>query len=85
MVHVICKNKKGKETPKLYFSTDLLLEALDYYTCRFQIELLNWDTKQHTALNDCQVRSNNKLHFHFDAALTRVNVAKIQHRLSLPK
>jgi len=88
LVHVIYKNKKGKQTPKLYFSTDLSLEALDildYYTCRFQIEFLYRDAKQHTGLNDGQARSENKLHFHFNAALTGINIAKVQHWLSLPK
>jgi hypothetical protein len=88
LVHVIYKNKKGKETPKLYFSTDLSLGALDildYYTCRFQIEFLYRDAKQHTGLNDCQARSENKLHFHFNAALTGINIAKVEHWLSLPK
>ncbi len=88
LVHVIYQNKKGKETPKLYFSTDLSLEALeilDYYTCRFQIEFLYRDAKQHTGLNDCQARSENKLHFHFNAALTGINIAKMQHWLCLPK
>ena len=88
LVHVIYQNKKGKNTPKLYFSTDLSLGALDildYYTCRFQIEFLYRDAKQHTGLNDCQARSENKLHFHFNAALTGINIAKMQHWLSLPK
>jgi hypothetical protein len=88
LVHVIYQNKKGKEIPKLYFSTDLSLDALeilDYYTCRFQIEFLYRDAKQHTGLNDCQARSENKLHFHFNAALTGINIAKMQHWLCLPK
>jgi len=58
---------------------------LDYYTSRFQIEFLYRDAKQHTGLNDSQARSENKLHFHFNAALTVINIAKMQHRLSLPK
>lgn len=88
LVHVIYKNKKGKEIYKLYFSTDLSLEALeilDYYTTRFQIEFLYRDAKQFTGLNDCQARSENKLHFHFNAALTGVNIAKVEHWLSIPK
>ena len=88
LVHIIYKNKKGKQIPKLYFSTDLSLEALeilDFYTCRFQIEFLYRDAKQHTGLNDCQARSENKLHFHFNSALTGINIAKVEHWLSLPK
>ncbi len=87
LVHVIYKNKKGKETYKLYFSTDLSLEALeilDYYRTRFQIEFIYRDTKQYTGLNDCQARSENKLNFHFNASLTAVNIAKVEHWLSIP-
>lgn len=88
LVHVIYKNKKGKEIYKLYFSTDLslgTLEILDYYRTRFQIEFLYRDSKQHTGLNDSQARSENKLHFHFNAALTTINIAKVEHWLSIPK
>ena len=88
LVHVIYKNKKGKEIYKLYFSTDLslgALEILDYYRTRFQIEFLYRDSKQHTGLNDCQARSENKLHFHFNASLTAINIAKVEHWLSKPK
>ena len=88
LVHVTYKNKKGKEKTKLYFSTDLTLGALDildYYKCRFQIEFLYRDAKQHLGLNDCQARSENKLHFHFNTALTGINIAKIEHWLSKPK
>ncbi|MCK5632321.1 transposase [bacterium] len=88
LVHVIYKSKKGKEIYKLYFSTDLslgALEILDYYRTRFQIEFLYRDAKQHTGLNDCQARSENKLNFHFNASLTAINIAKIEHWLSIPK
>lgn len=88
LVHVIYKNKNGKEIYKLYFSTDLslgALEILDYYKTRFQIEFLYRDAKQHTGLNDCQARSENKLNFHFNASLTAINIAKIEHWLSVPK
>jgi len=40
---------------------------------------------QHTGLNDCQARSENKLHFHFNSALTGINIAKVEHWLSLSK
>ncbi len=88
LVHVIYKNKKGKEIYKLYFSTDIslaALEILDYYRTRFQIEFLYRDSKQHTGLNDCQARCENKLHFHFNASLTAINIAKIEHWVSIPK
>ena len=88
LVHVLYSNGKGKQTHKLYFSTDIKLEALDilkYYRSRFQIEFLYRDGKQHTGLNDCQARSKNKLDFHFNASLTAINIAKIVHWLSIPK
>ena len=72
--------KEGKETArKLYFSTDLNLAGeniVRYYQSRFKIEFLYRDAKQFTGLNDCQARSENKLDFHFNAALTAVNLAK---------
>jgi hypothetical protein len=74
-------NKSGKETArKLYFSTDLKMDGIkivSYYRSRFQIEFLYRDAKQHCGLEDCQARSKNKLHFHFNAALTTVNLAKL--------
>jgi len=75
-------NKDGKEaTRKMYFSTDLEMDGVklvSYYRSRFQIEFLYRDAKQHCGLEDCQARSQNKLNFHFNAALTAVNLAKIQ-------
>jgi len=75
-------NKEGKEvTRKMYFSTDSELDGVkivSYYRSRFQIEFLYRDAKQHCGLEDCQARSQNKLNFHFNAALTVVNLAKIQ-------
>jgi len=73
--------KNGKEVArKLYFSTDLKMDGMkivSYYRSRFQIEFLYRDAKQHCGLEDCQARSKNKLNFHFNAALTVVNLAKI--------
>lgn len=72
--------KDGKEVArKLYFSTDLEQEGVRvvrYYRSRFQIEFLYRDAKQFTGLTSCQGRSENKLDFHFNAALTAVNLAK---------
>jgi hypothetical protein len=74
--------KDGKEiTRKIYFSTHLDLSGdkiFSYYCSRFQIEFLYRDAKQHCGLNNCQGRSENKLNFHFNAALTAVNLAKIE-------
>lgn len=75
---------QGKITNRyaLYFSTDLELspqKIYQYYRARFQIELLFRDAKQHTGLTHCQARSENKIHFHTNMALTTVGVAKIAH------
>jgi hypothetical protein len=73
--------KNGKEVArKLYFSTDLKMTGMkivSYYRSRFQIEFLYRDAKQHCGLEHCQARSKNKLNFHFNAALTSVNLAKM--------
>ena len=75
--------KNGKEAiRKLYFSTDLNLTAsqvFKYYRSRFRIEFIYRDAKQYTGLCHCQGRSAEKLDFHWNAALTTVNLAKIQH------
>ena len=80
---------KGKaESYLLFFSTQLdadAMEILKIYKTRFQIEFLYRDAKQFTGLNDCQARSENKLHFHFNASLTAVNLAKVEYHLSVPK
>lgn len=88
LVHTLYRNERNKQVHKLYFSTDLELEAMDilnFYQSRFQIEFLYRDGKQHTGLNDCQARSENKLDFHFNASLTSINLAKVAHWLSIPK
>ena len=88
LVHVTYHNTKGRETCKLYFSTDVSMPASDillYYRSRFQIEFLYRDGKQFTGLNDSQARSENKLHFQFNASLTAIDIARVVHWLSLPK
>jgi len=88
LVHVIYTSKNGKQVYKLYFSTDTKqepLEVVKYYRSRFQIEFLYRDAKQHTGLNHCQARSQNKLDFHFNASLTSVNLAKVTSWLNVPK
>ena len=85
---IVYTKKKEKWSHKLYFCTDLDLSGksvLDYYRTRFQIEFTYRDGKQFTGLNDCQARSENKLHFHFNASLTAVNLAKVAHWISIPK
>lgn len=60
LVHVTYHNAKGKETCKLYFSTDVSMTATDimiYYRSRFQIEFFYRYGKQFTGLNDSQKRN----------------------------
>jgi hypothetical protein len=88
LVHVTYPGNKEKLTRKLYFSTDTqmgALEILDGYQSRFQIEFLYRDGKQHTGLTGSQARSKNKLNFQFNAALTAINIARVEHWLSQPK
>lgn len=85
---IVYTYKKGKCNYKLYFSTDLKLEAklvLKYYQTRFQIEFVFRDAKQHTGMNHCQARNAKKLHFHWNIALTAINLAKITHWLPISK
>ena len=89
-IKLVYEQPKAEKTKSylLFFSTDLKLDALEilqYYKNRFQIEFLYRDGKQHTGLNDCQARSENKLYFHFNASLTAINLAKVEHWLSTPK
>ena len=52
--------------------------VLGFYRTRFQIEFCYRDSKQFTGLTDCQSRDLDKLHFHFNASLTSVNLAKVK-------
>jgi hypothetical protein len=77
---------KGKTTPEIIMSTDTQMDALQmcrYYELRFQVELLIRDAKQYTGLQDCQARSKEKLHTHFNVALTSVSLAKVAYWLPL--
>jgi hypothetical protein len=88
IAYVVYKNKQGKQTQKIYFSTDIALPAwmiTKYYQARFQEEFLIRDAKQFTGLQDCQAKSRQKNEFHWNMALTSVNLAKVTHWLSIPK
>lgn len=79
----------GQATGKyrVLFSTDLKLDGhtiYRYYKARFQIEFLFRDAKQYTGLTQCEARSESKMHFHYNAALTAVNIAKVVHHLDKP-
>ena len=72
---------EDKKVHKLYFSTDTQMKAidvLDFYKTRFQVEFCFRDSKQFTGLTNCQSRDIDKLHFHFNASLTSVNLAKVK-------
>ncbi|CAN5196039.1 transposase [soil metagenome] len=72
---------KGKYIEALLFSTDLELDPIkmyQFYVSRFQIEFVFRDAKGFTGLTDCQSRDAQRLHYHFNASLTALNVAKIQ-------
>lgn len=76
--------KDGELTNRygVYLSTDLELNGkriYQYYKARFQIEFLFRDAKQYTGLTHCQARSENKIHFHTNIALTAIGIAKIAH------
>jgi hypothetical protein len=65
------------------FSTDVDLDALAiyrYYKARFHIEFLFRDAKQLTGLTDSQAHSQAKLHFHFNASLSAVTLARLEAR-----
>lgn len=89
LAYVAFKDGQGNLTDKyaLYFCTDLNLDGYwiyRYYKARFQMEFLFRDAKQHTGLTHCQARSENKLYFHVNTALSAVSVAKTAHYLNLP-
>jgi hypothetical protein len=71
----------GKYGEAYLFSTDLELDTLkiyEFYTSRFQIEFIFRDAKNFTGFTDCQSRDAQRLHYHFNASLVALNVAKIQ-------
>jgi Transposase DDE domain len=62
-------------------STDTEQDATEIYRLyrlRFQIEFIFRDSKQFTGLEDCQARSFPKLEFHFNAAFSTLNLAKLE-------
>ncbi len=86
---VVILAQKGKngitKAPKVFFSTDPTMdgkEVLRLYKARFQCEFLFRDAKQHTGLVQAQCRSKEKLHYHLNASLTAVSVAKAAHYLN---
>ena len=78
IVYLVKKTAHGFSYMVL-FSTDTELAALSvlkFYRARFQIEFLFRDAKQFTGLCDCQARSENALHSHFNASFAALNLIK---------
>ena len=82
------RNKKFTDQYAVLFSTDIALHGkliYQYYKGRYQIEFLFRAAKQFARLTHSQARSENKLHFHFNASLTSVSIAKAIYYLPLEK
>lgn len=78
IAYLVKNDKQGIHTA-LLFSTDTELDAQKiyrYYRSRFQIEFLFRDAKQFMGLMDCQSRSKEGLHHHFNASFTALNIVK---------
>ena len=88
LVRIVYLQDKQTKRYEIFLCTDTLIDPaliIKYYRLRFQIEFLIRDAKQHCGLEECQARSENKLYFHFNMALSAVSVAKAGVWLSLPK
>ncbi len=89
IVYIQNYDQRGYATSHaIFFSTDLNLnpeKILQYYRLRYQIEFLFRDAKNFAGLEDCQARSENKLHFHVNASLSTVSIAKALYYLNVPK
>lgn len=88
VVYLQCNQGKEKDKYAILFSTDLELKGeliYQHYKSRYQIEFLFRDAKQHTGLTHCQARDEKKFHFHVNASLTTVSLAKAAYYLPLPK
>jgi len=86
---VVVLDRRTPDKPRyaLLFSTDLELDAVTLfymYKARFQIEFIFRDAKQFTGLTQAQTRDPQRLHFHFNASLTTLNIAKIEQRQAQP-
>ena len=88
LVRIVYMQDKQSKRYEIFLCTDVLIKPdliIKYYRLRFQIEFLIRDAKQHCGLEECHARSENKLYFHFNMALSSVSVAKAAVWLSLPK
>ena len=88
LVRIVYLQDEQTKRYDIFLCTDTLINPkliVKYYRLRFQIEFLIRDAKQHCGLEECQARSENKLYFHFNMALSAVSVAKAATWLCLPK
>ena len=77
----VTKRTDGRRGEALLFSTDPKMDAIkiyQFYVSRFQIEFIFRDAKNFTGLIDAQTRDERRLHYHFNASLTALNIAKLQ-------
>lgn len=78
---------EDREKPEIIIGKDTKMDAMTlcrYYGLRFQVEFLIRDAKQYAGLEDCQARDRQKLHTHFNIAMTVVSIAKAAYYLSQP-
>jgi hypothetical protein len=88
VVRIVYVQDKQSNCYQILVCTDTQLGAekiMCYYRLRFQIEFLIRDAKQYCGLEQCQARSEQKLYFHFNMALSAVSVAKAATWLCLPE
>ena len=79
VVYLVNQHSAERTYTALLFSTDVDLDPIQLfraYRARFQIEFIFREAKQFTGLTDCQSRDEQKIDFHFNAALTALNLAK---------
>ena len=77
----------SKEQPEIIIGTGIQMDAMvmwRYYGLRFHVEFLIRDAKQYAGLEDCQARDKERLHTHFNIAMTVVSIAKAAYYLSVP-
>ena len=75
----------GKTRREIFFSTDLLmpaLEVLECYRARFEMEFPFRDAKQFSGLMDSQSRQAKALGFHWNASFSVVSLARAQALLA---
>ena len=87
---VVLVNWKDPTKPRylVLASTDMALDGrklVELYSARFQIEFLFRDSKQFTALTDCQARAEPALDFHFNATLATLNLARAEELQAQPE